>query len=393
MRLLINALAASAGAGLTYVRNIAPHVAAYPGLETSILLHPALRRELDSYPTVTFIEREVGGGAGRRFWYEQSILPELIRSGRADVLLSAGNFALRKCPVPQILLSGNSLYTSADFLRDLHARRDYKLWLDTKIKAVFAKKSVRWADVTVTPSTAFAEQLRQWTGGRVVAIHHGFDGATFFAPDTPLDPAIADRLATAKNELRLLLVSHYNYYRNFETLLRALPQISKMLQGRRVRLFLTCTLRSGDNPGTFRAERAAALVRKLGIAPSVMGLGAVPYRQLHHVYAACDLYVTPAYTETFAHHVVEAMASGLPVIAADLPVHREICGAAAIYFPRFSPEALATQVVELAASSERMKKMSAQGRKEALRFSWAEHVNEIVSLAASLLQARGESGP
>ena len=231
MHLLINALAASAGAGLTYVRNVAPQLALKGGLQTSILLRPALRSELGSYPNVTFIEREGPAGAGRRFWYEQSIVPQLIRSQGVDVLLSAGNFALRGSGVPQILLSGNSLYTSGDFLKDLYARRDYKLWLDTKIKGVFARKSVHWADVTVAPSAAFAGQLRQWAGGKVVSIHHGFDRETFFANEASLNPEVARNLEQPSGTLRLLLVSHYNYYRNFETLLRAIPHLRRCLLG------------------------------------------------------------------------------------------------------------------------------------------------------------------
>ena len=54
-----------------------------------------------------------------------------------------------------------------------------------------------------------------------------------------------------------------------------------------------------------------------------------------------DVYVSAAYTETFAHPLVEAMASGIPVVASDIPVHREICADAAKYFPTFSAQALA----------------------------------------------------
>ena len=79
-------------------------------------------------------------------------------------------------------------------------------------------------------------------------------------------------------------------------------------------------------------------------------LGAVPYSLLHQVYRACNLYVTPAYAESFAHPLVEAMASGLPVVASDLGVHREICEDAAVYFPRFSPEELAAKVCQIASS-------------------------------------------
>ena len=392
MHLLINALAASAGGGLTYVRNVAPQLAARDGLQTSILLRPALRRELGDYRNVTYIEREPPGGAGRRFWYEQSMLPGLIRRIGADVLLSAGNFALRRSPVPQILLSGNSLYTSGDFLRDLGERRDYMLWLDTKIKGVFARRSVGWADVTVAPSASFADQLKRWARGHVISIHHGFDRGAFFSENIPLDAAIAAKLGPSDGALRLLLVSHYNYYRNFETLLRALPLLQPLPGGRKAKVVFTCTLRTEDNPGSFHAENAAALLEQLGIAADVVQLGAVPYRQLHHVYAACDLYVTPAYTETFAHHVVEAMASGLPVIAADIPIHREICGEAAMYFPRFSPEVLAAAVAEITASPERMRKMSSQGKQEALRFSWAQHVEQIVALAHAIRKQGAKQG-
>ena len=82
-----------------------------------------------------------------------------------------------------------------------------------------------------------------------------------------------------------------------------------------------------------------------------MELGAVPYSLLHQVYRECDIYVTPAYAESFAHPLVEGMASGSPIVASDLAVHREICQDAAIYFQRFSPAELADQICRVAAEN------------------------------------------
>jgi glycosyltransferase involved in cell wall biosynthesis len=384
-RIFVNGLAASAGAGLTYLHNVVPHLAASPGVHTTLVVQPTLRQNFERLSNVDLICPEGTSGSARRFLFEQWKLPHLIRKSRADVLISAGNFALRKSPVPQILLSGNSLYTSADFSRDLRSRREYAMLADNFVKGVLARKSVHWADQTVAPSRAFADELQRWTGREVAVIPHGFDHTAFFADQTPLADNIQKKLAQAQNCLRLLFVSHYNYYRNFETLLRALPLIQNLVPQKPVKLFLTCKLERGANPGTYDGSSAGSLVQKLGIADNVVQLGAVPYGALHYLYRACDLYVTPAYAETFAHPLVEAMASGLPVVASDLPVHKEVCRDAAQYFKRFSPESLA-EAVSAALNTNVRSKLVTVGNVRATGFSWAKHVGSLLRRAADLCQ-------
>jgi glycosyltransferase involved in cell wall biosynthesis len=382
MRLFINSLAASAGGGLTYIRNLVPHLAATPGLQVTIAIPPSQRREFVVSPNIDFFEFEVP--AARRFWFEQSKLPSLIRRARADVLLSTGNFALRNSPVPQILLSRNSIYTSQDFYRDLLSRREYRTWLDTHFRALLAKRSIGWADTTVAPSKAFACELTHWTGHPVHAIYHGFDFQVFTHDSTPLPAPIEEKLKSAEGSLQLLFVSHYNYYRNFETLIRALPLLADRLSGRSIKLLLTCKLVAGENPGTYNPEAAAKLVRQLGLGATILELGSIPYAQLHQLYRRADAYVTPAYTETFAHPLVEAMSCGLPIVASDIPVHKEICQDAALYFPRFSAEALADRIVQIASSLGAANRLSASGLNRVSAFNWKKHTDELLSLAHSL---------
>ena len=384
IHLFINALAASAGGGLTYIRNVMPRLGVRDDVRTTVLLSGTLRDEITESSRVTLLQADCPAGSSRRVWYEQRNLPGIIRQSGADILLSTGNFALYSSPVPQILLSRNALYISNDFFRDLRDRGDYRLWLDTKVKAALARWSVRTADCTVAPSAAFASDLRQWTGKDVVSIHHGFDHEAFFRDRSPLPPDVQDRLDATAGSLRLLFVSHYNYYRNFETLIRATAILKKKMQPRTVRLILTCKLDSKDNPGAYRADTAAELVQRLRLSEEVVELGGAPYSLLHHLYRACDLYVTPAYAETFAHPLVEAMASGLPVIASDLAVHKEICGEAAVYFPRFSSEALAEQVTHASQSKEQVAAMRAAGLLRSRHFSWDKHVAELLQLAQRL---------
>ena len=389
IHLFINAVAASAGGGLTYVRNVLPHLLVRKDVRTTILLSAALRGEIAESERLAVLSEDVPTGSGRRFWYEQRTLPGLIRRSRANVLLSAGNFVVYSSPVPQILLSGNTLYTSTEFVRDLRHRGDYRLWLDNEVKGTLACWSVRAADCTVAPSATFAAELRRWTGKDVITIHHGFDADAFFRNQAPLSQMAQEQLAETQGSLRLLFVSHFNYYRNFETLIRALEILKGKLHPRRVRLILTCNLGSrlnpgNGNPGNYSSKATAGLVQQLRLDREIVQLGAVPYSALHHLYRACDLYVTPAYAETFAHPLVEAMASGLPIVASDLAVHKEICGDAALYFPRFSPEDLAEMVLRVIRSKEQSAVMRQMGLLRSRNFSWNKHVDQLLQLARDL---------
>jgi glycosyltransferase involved in cell wall biosynthesis len=387
IRVFVNGLAASAGGGVTYLRNLIAHLANRADVEATILLSPAAG-EFASAANITFLDQPQKGGAARRFLREQLILPRLIRQSGAQVLISTGNFALRRSPVPQILLSRNALYTSKEFARDLRTRGHYGLLLDTRIKAWLARRSIRWSDRTVAPSASFAAELREWTGAKVDCIHHGFDPSGFMRDSTPLPEKVRVALGDAGSTLRLLFVSHYNYYRNFETLFRALPLLKARPRSRPFKLFLTCKLDSAENPGAYRAEGAKSLVDRLGVGDAVAELGTIPYAQLHNLYRACDIYVTPAYAESFAHPLVEAMSCRLPIVASDLPVHREICGNAALYFPCFSAQDLAERVMQVVESPALAGQLSNHGSSRVQDFSWERHVDQMLALATELLEAR-----
>ena len=382
MRIFLNGLGANTASGLTYLRNVLVHLGRWKDVHTTVAVIPKLKAEFAAIAGIDIAELPCPGGALRRFWFEQRRLPEFLQRTRADVLISAGNFALRKCPVPQILLSGNSLYISRDFYRDLLSRGEYAMWLNTRVRAAFARQSIHWADCTVAPTCAFAEDLERWSGRPVITIRHGFDRDIFFAGKSPLPENVRLALEEAQDALRLLYVSHYNYFRNFETLLRAVPVLRQRLRGRKLRVFLTCKLAAKKTSGSYDPRTAAALVKQLGICDEIVELGEVPYRCLHQLYSACHVYVSPSYAETFAHPLVEARACGLPLVVSDLPVHREVCGDAALYFSRFSHEQLAECI--LRSGGSRTSGSLLRDATVSVTFSWRAHVQQILLQAARL---------
>src|SRR5262249_21934757 len=105
IRIFLNGLGASAGAGLTYLYNVVPQLARMPGVYTTVAVGCDLRPQLKPGENLEFADVPQIRPAASRFLFEQQRLPALILKSNADVLISPGNFALRKAPVPQILLS------------------------------------------------------------------------------------------------------------------------------------------------------------------------------------------------------------------------------------------------------------------------------------------------
>lgn len=386
MHLFINGLAASAGGGTTYLRNLIPQIARRSDVRATVLVPPDLRDELPILANVAY-QPAAGASGIRRALREGTLVRALVAQHKPDVLLSTGNFAIRKSPVPQILLSRNALYTSDEFKRDLRSRGEYALLLDTLIKGVLAKKSIGWADCTIAPSDAFAQDLHKWTGRNIVAVHHGFDRELFLGGSGGLPATARDALARSQDTVRLLFVSHYNYYRNFETVFKAVAILRRLMKQKRVTLLLTCKL-DGAKDGAYRTDRAAATIRELAISENVVELGPIPYQSLHELYRACDIYVTAAYAETFAHPLVEAMACGIPIVASDLGVHKEICGDAALYFPRFASDELAACVMKIIEFPDMKARLGANGVERSEAFSWERHLNELLGIAAQLVNKR-----
>jgi len=98
--------------------------------------------------------------------------------------------------------------------------------------------------------------------------------------------------------------------------------------------------------------------------------GRVSDEELAAEYAQAIGFVWPSLHEGFGLPPVEAQSLGVPVIASDIPINREILGESALYFPATEPAALAAAMAELATDADLRAALSARGLENAGRFSW-----------------------
>ncbi len=130
-------------------------------------------------------------------------------------------------------------------------------------------------------------------------------------------------------------------------------------------------------------ETLSDKVRSLGLK-GVRLLGSLEGPDLLRAYASADIFVFPSENESFGLAVLEAMATGLPVVCSDIPALRELVGDAGILVEPCSDRSWASAMVALVQDVELRRELGLRARCRARSHSWDEKVNRFESLARTL---------
>jgi len=120
--------------------------------------------------------------------------------------------------------------------------------------------------------------------------------------------------------------------------------------------------------------------RQLGIAGVVHHAGFLPDDTLNAVYGAATALVSAAVYETSSLPVMEAQATGLPVICLRNPGMSEITGGAALMIGRLDRATLADAMIQLAGDDRLRSTLSTGGLESARRFSWDRCARETMAV-------------
>lgn len=132
------------------------------------------------------------------------------------------------------------------------------------------------------------------------------------------------------------------------------------------------------------AERVYAAARASMFANDIHFIEHVPSKELNMVYSAADLFVFPSLNEGFGLPVLEAMASGTPVITSNVTALPEIVGDAGLAVaPTIS--SVAEGIQDLLQDQELRRVFTERGLMRARMFSWRETARGTSAIYAKLL--------
>lgn len=127
---------------------------------------------------------------------------------------------------------------------------------------------------------------------------------------------------------------------------------------------------------------------EIGINNNVIFVGNVPYDVLPTYYAASDLFVHPSYVESMGRVILEAQASGKPVIASNIGgIPEAVTESSAILLPPRDPKGFAQAIIKLLNDEKLSSEFGDAGRKLMLeKFEFWKQEVKLVSFYSKIIE-------
>jgi phosphatidyl-myo-inositol alpha-mannosyltransferase len=257
--------------------------------------------------------------------------------------------------------SAFALGAGAPVVATFHSGIDRALLYDAA--GPLLRRTARRIAVRIAVSERAAAVARRRLGGTFVVIPNGVDAARFAAA-SPADLGPGTKL---------LFVGRLHPRKGFAIAVEAFAALAANRPGLRLVV-------AGEGGEASALDRVPGRVRD-----RVAMLGAVPNEELPPIHAACDVFVAPnTGGESFGVILLEAMASGLPVVASDIAGFEEVVtpNVDGLLVPPRDPGALATAVERVLDDPVAAARLAEAGRRRAAAADWPVVVERLEAVYA-----------
>ena len=291
----------------------------------------------------------------RRVYWDQIRAPQLAAAAQVQVVHFTGGTLPLRPPHPCVLTVHDMAW-----LRGAVQGRSYSRMYFGALQ----RRLVRHADAIATDTAVVRDEilsLLQLPQTQVSVCGCGVDGAWFGLVRRVAEPPY------------LLYVGTVEERKDLITAVRALAQLPD------VRLV-------SAGPQTGYAARVRATAESAGVGERVTLQGFVDEATLRALYSSAIALIFPSRYEGFGLPALQALAAGLPVVASDLPVLREVLGDWALFAPPGDARAFAQCVRSIMEGGPRIEKQTMGGRVHAERMQWPEVADRLVQLYRSVTE-------
>lgn len=340
-----------------YVRHLLPQLARVaPDLQMTLVLPPGLG-EVDSLPETISLATTDGSRSNLgKVWFEQRTFPQLAGQVGADIAHVPYWGSPLTSPIP--------LVTSVLDVIPL-ALPEYSGGLLPRFYTSLVSATARGSSHVLTLSDAAKADITTYLDIPAEQIT-----ATHLAADEAYHPHLGaerDEAVRAKYDLPdqfVLYIGGFDPRKRVADALLAFSYVSAA-HGDEYPLVI-----AGREPqwGTPMFPDLRAYTDSLKVSEFVRWIGYVDEADKPSLYRLANVFVYPSVYEGFGLPVIEAMASGTPVVARDIPVMSEIAGDAAYLVG--DARAMGGAIIALLIQEPLRQTQISRGLAQATRFSW-----------------------
>jgi glycosyltransferase involved in cell wall biosynthesis len=361
-------------------------------------VHVVARDQQDSEKTINGIQVHYVKGVGNaltRYWrFARSAskrIRELNKQNGFDIIHSnlplVPSFGVPKDSAKAIVCAvhstwkGEAIVTKRDNPKELNPNEKSMLRFNFVLRS-YEKKLMKRSDALIAVSKYTVNELTELYGinkNKIHVIYNGVDIERFKPRSNRIE--LCREFGLDPNKKVVLFVGRLYHRKGLETLLKSVPLVLKEFSN--VKFVISGT---GFKQ---KEESLRNLAKELDIEDHVTFLGYVPDNKLPLLYSASDIFVLPAIYENFPFAILEAQATGLPVISTNvggIPEFLVDNENGFVIEPR-DPIQLTQKVLTLLQNQRLAKEMGDLGRKLIEeKFDWRLITRQVIDLYHKLLE-------
>jgi len=258
-------------------------------------------------------------------------------------------------------------------IHDLRGFSPGSTWVRHRFFRHLLRRSIARADHVVTVSETMRAEILMFSGATPVSVVcNGLDASLF--PDTPTQSLRQDPAGLKLPGRYALAVGHFEPRKNYPTLIDAIDFLDR--RGTPLPLVIV-----GNDSG--ERSHIEGLVSDRGLHGRVRLLSGLEDDLLRHVYRDAELFVFPSTYEGFGIPLLEAMASGIPIAASDIPVFHEVLGDAGVFFDPVSAESMASAISSMRSSAALRERLVANGSRRVKDFDFSKLALDMAAVYRS----------
>lgn len=357
-----NLLRALQHAAPQYSMEIRPFISATEGLDAAASELPGCR------PRKTRLLRF------DRIWRYGGAAAAAFLDG-ADILFNPNGAAL---PISMLLPTVTTIHDLTPMVMPRFPRR-----MNLLLKFLLSR-SAKSSAAIITVSENSKQDIMRLCGvsqSKIHVVHEGYDRVLF--NNRPADGAALQELL-ARLRISRPYILHHGAIQPRKNLPRLIAAYRQML-ARNSRIDLDLVL---AGPLAWQFDETVAAAQDNNGRGKVVLTGALSDQDLSLLLRGAALEVVPSLYEGFCLPMVEAMACGVPTIAANTSCLPEISGNVLRYFDPCSMEEIAGCMEEVLQSQDLRAELASRGQERARRFSWELCAQETLGVLEQVARAR-----